>query len=144
MAISAQTGLGTPAVVSSIQFEKPLGTEPPWVGRTCKAMPSKMDHVARVTINGCKRRRPTSNPLKAPADTPMASITMLHNNVVEALVKCVAARAVPRDRIPPTDRSIPAVSITIPSPRATAASGRVSAQRVPIWSRLMTPGCRAA
>ncbi len=45
---------------------------------------------------------------------------MLHSNVEEALAKWVAANAVPSDKTPPTERSIPAVMMTIPWPRATA------------------------
>ena len=69
---------------------------------------------------------------------------MLHTSVDEVLVKWVAASAVPSDKTPPTERSIPAVRMTIPWPRATAASGEGVGAESADLARLIMPGCRAA
>ena len=141
---NAQTALGRPAVLSPIQAANPAGTVPPAVGRTTSAMPSKMDHVASVTMNGCRPSQPMSRPLTMPPPAPTARITTLQASPDPVPRNWVAASAVPSERIPPTDRSIPAVKMTMPWPRASVARARPSAASVPIWLVLRVPGCRAA
>ena len=135
---------GMPTAAPLIQPEKPPGTEPPAVGSTYSAMPSKIDQVASVTMNGCSRSLPTSTPLIIPAAAPMARITTLHSSVVAVPVKCVAAIVVPRASTPPTDRSMPAVTMTTPWPRPITANARVSAARMPRLPVDSVPGCRPA
>ena len=69
---------------------------------------------------------------------------MLQMTVVPVPVKWVAAMVLPSANTPPTDRSMPAVRMTMPCPRPSAASDSVSAARVPRDPPDSVPGCLIA
>src|SRR5580700_9089675 len=64
--IRIQTELDRPSLLLLPKVIQPAGREPPSVGRIRRAAPERIDQVASVTRNGCRRRSEMSRPLVMP------------------------------------------------------------------------------
>ena len=78
--------------------------------------PAQLPIVARVTMNGCRSNRATSQPLSQPTATPMASATRIASEKCICACSPVASRPASAST-EPTERSMPPVRITISIPR---------------------------
>src|SRR6516225_8204139 len=71
----SQTELEMPSHDALLKAIQPWGRVPPSVGRTRRAMPERIDQVARVTKKGCNRSTVMRTPLTTPTKLPRPTIS---------------------------------------------------------------------